>query len=238
MRQRLVVLFTSALAAASVSATVLVAAPAAAESQAAPVVGECHDRTFAQAAKASDSSAPVDCTTRHTLMTIAVGTIPETVWDKGREKRIAYASSICTDARDAYFPVGRRALATTLYASAFYFFPDAGQVAAGERFVRCDVAKRAGSKLFPLPADPRFTKVTKQQERCMTARFDFTPCTSAHRYRPTSTVALPRRRPAPGAEGRVVARRCLRSTGRPVPAVSWPGGSWRHDNLGVCYRRD
>lgn len=71
----------------------------------------------------------------------------------------------------------------------------------------------------------------------MNKRYYFTTCTGAHTYYPVAAVTLPRR-PAQGQEARVVGRRCLASTGKQVPAVSWPSGSWGKGALGVCYRRD
>jgi hypothetical protein len=209
----------------------------AAESSAVPVVGECHEITYAQAAEVSDSSAPVDCSAKHTLMTIQVGTIPESVWSKGSKQRFEYAEGICRDAHEAYFGLSPKILALSMFNYYFYFLPNATEAAAGERFVRCDVARVAGSKLYPLAADPRFTELTKQVARCMTARYRFTACTGAHRFYPYAAVTLPRR-PAAGREARVVGRRCQAATGRRAPAVSWPGGNWTDDNIGVCYRLD
>jgi hypothetical protein len=232
LRLRVLFVVLGSLAPLATSPSVL-----AAESLAPPVVGECHDITYAQAAESSDSSASVDCATRHTTMTIHVGSIPESVWSKGSKQRFEYADKICRDAHEAYFGLSPKILAPSMFGYHLYFLPHATEAAAGERFVRCDVARMAGPKLYPLAADPRFTKLTKQAAKCMTARYQFTACTSPHRFYPYAAVTLPRR-PPEGREAVVVGRRCQAATGRRAPAVSWPGGNWTDDNLGVCYRFD
>lgn len=222
-----------------VASTAVVSSPAAQGAAAsAPVVGECHDLTFAELAPMSDSSAPVDCATTHTALTIQVTTIPDSVWDQGKTKRISYAVRVCQKARYAYFGLSPKVLERTLFASSIFFFPDRAQVAAGERFVRCDVVKHSSSKVYPLAADPRFSKITKDVAACMSARFKITACTAPHRFYPTAAVGLPVPRPRSGQETIAVARRCVAVTGRRPAAVSWPGGRWTAKSLGVCYRRD
>lgn len=205
--------------------------------RAAPLVGECHNLTFKQLAKPSDTAAPVDCAATHTTLTIHVGTIPKKVWRKGVRARFVYGARVCVKAHEAYFAVSPKLLVQTVYSSPFYFVPSKAEARAGERYVRCDAAARAGSKVYPIPADPRFTEVTSDNAKCMTRRFNFTPCAAPHTYYPVAAVTLPRR-PAAGREAAVVGRRCQASLGKRVPAVSWPAGNWREANLGVCYRRD
>lgn len=205
--------------------------------QAVPVVGECHDLTYNELAKPSDTAAPVDCAASHTTMTVHVGTIPQKVWRKGVKARFAYGARLCDDPVEAYFGVSPKLLEQTVYSSYFYFVPSKAEAKAGARFVRCDLAARAGTKVFPIPADPRFTELTPEVAKCMNKRYYFTTCTGAHTYYPVAAVTLPRR-PAEGREARVVGRRCVASTGQQVPAVSWPSGDWTGSALGVCYRRD
>lgn len=205
--------------------------------RAAPLVGECHDLTYDQLAKPSDTRAPVDCAATHTTLTVHVGTIPEKVWRKGKVAHYAYGVRVCRDAWEAYFGVSRKLLVQTLFSSYFYFVPSKAEAKAGARYIRCDVAARAGTKVFPIAADPRFTELTPEVAKCMNKRYYFTTCTGAHTYYPVAAVTLPRR-PAEGQEARVVGRRCLASTGKQVAAVSWPAGDWSGSALGVCYRRD
>lgn len=205
--------------------------------RAAPLVGECHDLTYDQVAKQSDSRAPVDCAAAHTTLTVQVATIPDKVWSKGAKARIAYGVRVCDEAHRAYFGVSPKLLEQTLFSSFFYFLPSPAEVKAGERFVRCDVAARAGTHIYALPADPRFTDLTPAVAKCMDKRYYFTRCSGPHTYYPIAAVTLPRR-PAKGLEARAVGRRCQASIGQQVPGVSWPSGDWGRGSFGVCYRRD
>lgn len=205
--------------------------------RAAPLVGECHNLTYEQLAEPADTRPAVDCATTHTTLTVHVGTIPDKVWRKGKKARLAYGARICDDPHEAYFGVNPKLLVQSLYSSYFYFVPSKAEAKAGARYVRCDVAARAGSKVFPIAADPRFTELTPAVAKCMNKRYLFTRCTTAHTYYPFAAVSLPRR-PAEGREAAVVGRRCAASTGQRVPAVSWPSGPWKGQALGVCYFRD
>ena len=115
--------------------------------------------------------------------------------------------------------------------------PSTAEAKAGARYIRCDVAASAGTKVFPIPADPRFTELTPAVAKCMNKRFNFTTCTGAHTYYPFAAVTLPRR-PAAGPAARGVGRRWPAAPRRRVGAVGWPAGPWGKGSLGVCYRRD
>lgn len=77
--------------------------------------GECHDLGYSQVLGKSDFSAPVDCPTKHTTMTIRVTTVPDSFWDRRAKERRPYADCACFEARDAYFEVDRDEVESTLF---------------------------------------------------------------------------------------------------------------------------
>jgi hypothetical protein len=151
-----------------------------------PKVGQCHQLGYRQALDVSDDKAPVPCSRRHDLQTIAVMTSPTSLAGLSAEQLNA-ATDVCIP---AFLEAEGRPLtrgATTAY-DLWTYVPTAAQRAAGARWIRCDVALWRGAGLAPLPRHrlPRHIVPAHIDDRvraCLTKQRWTTTCDQTHSYR-------------------------------------------------------
>lgn len=212
----------------------VVAAPADA---AAPVVGSCHRLDYAQAWNdSSDDAAAVPCTTAHTTQTVAVVTSPTPFAGLTTDQLAEQANTLC----DA--PVRKALGATVLRVQTAYtawdFVPNSTQIAAGESWVRCDVALINGSSLQQLPHHVLRIPLAKRPitdsiRRCYEGKLE-TTCNHRHTQRAIGAFIATRSFPSVAAFKRAAQRRCPGSTDYGVPtAAAWSAGN----HLVVCYKK-
>ena len=160
----------------------------------APAVGECRNIDLAAASRASDTTAPVDCSTTHTTRVIAIGHLPDGVeWsqDAAAEKAAIRACQ----------PAWNQALGRTLPVrdmsayTWFWFRPTKDQRSHGARWIRCDLALWGGAKIVALPNDrtPALDQppLSNKAARCLTPRtFYATTCSRKHAFRATGTFTM------------------------------------------------
>ncbi|WP_205471993.1 hypothetical protein [Nocardioides sp. SYSU D00038] len=154
----------------------------------APAEGSCYRLTVKAGWESSYAHNAVQCSGRHTSRVYAVGLVPDGV-------------SLVDDSPALFAAVGRtcdpdhwrlagkdpRKYYLSLYSS-WWFVPDAGQRAAGARWISCHVALDAGSRLLPLPKGPlpklkKGKRVPDKVARCTTGSGKFTACNKPHAYR-------------------------------------------------------
>ena len=127
--------------------------------------GECHDLGYSQVLGKSDSSAPVDCSTKHTTMTIRVTTVPESVWDRRAEERRLYVDRACFEARDDYFEVDRDDVERTLFRQPVIFWPTAAEITAGNASSGVTLPRSQAARCMrSLPIRARLTLPAAGQE--------------------------------------------------------------------------
>ncbi|WP_194289063.1 MULTISPECIES: septum formation family protein [unclassified Nocardioides] len=156
-----------------------------------PVVGECRTLTVAEAAAASSTSAPVDCSQRHNARTIKVGTLPDALdWDDDLVKLGAAVARRCDPAHDRALGRTHRVRAGAAYRWV-WFIPTKTQREAGARWYRCDLVLSGGTTYLPLPttASPALPKgrLPDSIASCTTARGVLTTCARTHAWRVTGT---------------------------------------------------
>lgn len=114
-----------------------------------PVVGSCHQLTAIQADQVSDPTAPVPCTGPHTSQTITVVNSPVPLVGLSEDTLFQEQAAVCVPAlRRALRPILRGA--QTAYGT-LMFTPTPEQLAAGENWIRCDVALHSDATLVRLP---------------------------------------------------------------------------------------
>jgi hypothetical protein len=184
---------TFALAAAGLFAA---AAPTAAATGGKPAVGECRSLTATQAAARTDTTSPISCTTAHDDRVIAVPDLPAGVtWADLSDRQIA-KQGIKACAPKLRKALGQNDLVRDRSAYGFVFFqPTADQIAAGARWLRCDIVLRHGSTLADLPADrtPALSglPLSNQIARCLKGTSHLTTtCSSKHSYRATGSFTV------------------------------------------------
>ncbi|MGN6161261.1 MAG: septum formation family protein [Marmoricola sp.] len=109
---------------------------------AAPAVGACRNLTFASAAAASDDTPTVPCTSRHTAITVAVGTLVAKSQVKHLDINAPAVQQLlavsCPHAVETY--TGARAGIFDLsQIQAIPFVPTPTQIARGANWYRCDL---------------------------------------------------------------------------------------------------
>jgi len=162
-----------------------------------PVVGECRNLSVAEAAAASSTSAPVDCSQRHNARTIKVGTLPAALdWDDELAKVEAAVARRCGPAHDRALGRTHRVRAGAAYRWV-WFEPTKTQRDAGARWYRCDLVLPGGTKYVALPttASPALPKgrLPDSVASCTTAPGYLTTCARPHAWRVTGTFVHPAR---------------------------------------------
>jgi hypothetical protein len=167
----------------------------------APAVGDCYDITYKQAYGHAIAERTVDCSRRHTLAVVGVGTVPDSVdlasidWDKPMPEALGRAmDKVCTPGTNRTLGTSKTARALSLYSQGYWWFtPTDAQVAAGARWFSCEVGIDDGRKLLPLP-DGQPTRLTKPVDsdvaRCADTRGDFVVCSKRHAWRATTAFLV------------------------------------------------
>ena len=199
-----------------VAATALLAAPPASAS--APAVGECWDYRAKALARLAVPGAPVPCEGPHRAETFAIGALPADfprLEDATTRQVVAVRTAACTErGMRAYLglPDG---LPTRFRAVAV--FPSNAQLAAGERWLRCDAVYDTGLDLGVMPkAAPAWVAENAANP---TAFSLCTPSTGAFRM-PSATRTLAQECTDPARQWILVARPTM---GR--PAQDYPGAN-------------
>ena len=170
-------------------------------------MGECRNLTLDQLIKQSDTSAPIDCSTRHTTKVVAVPQIPEgETWASMKANKWAKISRLyekqCRPAWEALLGVNDRTQAMTAYGLGF-FLPTVAERDAGARWMRCDVyVARATSGLTRLKYDAAPLVPTPLNDNhvrlCMKAKtFYHTSCDASHAWRSKGSFNLRRQKTYP-----------------------------------------
>lgn len=154
----------------------------------APAVGDCYDLTFEQGYEHTISESTVPCTRKHTMRVVQVAQLPASVDMTDADAVSAAGPRACETSTRAYFGKDPRRSYLTLL-SAWFFAPSEAQIDAGARWVSCEIAITASSKLLPLPkgAVPKATakKPANSIARCVSRKNTYVPCASAHVLRAT-----------------------------------------------------
>ena len=133
-----------------IAATALVGLPAPAA--AAPTLGQCWDYPAKALAKLAVPGDPVPCDGPHRAETFAVGTLPAgfpRLEDATMRQVVAVRSAACTEPGLRAYLGLPEGLPTRFRAVAV--FPSNDQLAAGERWLRCDAVYDAGRDLGAMP---------------------------------------------------------------------------------------
>jgi hypothetical protein len=212
-----------------------------------PVVGECRNLTVTQAAARTDTSTPIGCRKAHDDRVIAVPNLPDgVVWTDLSDTQIGKQGI------KACMPALRKALGQTdkvrdRSAYDFIFFqPTADQIAAGARWLRCDIVLVHGSTLADLPTDkePALSglPLSDKVARCLKGTNHLrTTCVSKHNYRATGSFIVASRR-FPGRKALIRAGRakCPSRVNSREYLFSWqPKLTWNlvHDQTVVCFTK-
>lgn len=230
-------------AGAAVEAAVGAAAPGAGR----PAVGDCHALTSRENQASVDPDRAVPCTQRHTTVTFKVPTVRRAV-ARDLEANFDVAYRVCRPALARALRATERTLAVSAYTMTI-FAPTRRQVAAGARWLRCDVFLPVGPRgLAPLPTDRapvvgRRLPLPNKISRCGNAGrsgFSRTVCTARHEFRARGSVVVRSRRfPGEDALVAIARRRCPSIAGRRY-YPTWPLEQfWASEPQPriVCYRR-
>ncbi|HEY0889759.1 MAG TPA: septum formation family protein [Nocardioides sp.] len=186
-----------------------------------PKMGTCHQLTVAQAEAAHETKPAIACTKRHNTWTFAVvqGPADLAAWNGDAYGRLGV---LCQKPFER--TLGGTALkrAQTAYAL-LWFTPTAEQLAAGQRWIRCDLALFTTKSL---PSLPKLTRpvlsdgIAESERLCLTARGFATTCTTKHAYRSFSAFKVARVSYPTEQEFLALARaRCRKGW----DYVTWPG---------------
>jgi hypothetical protein len=234
---------TLALAAAGLLATTTSADAAGGK----PVVGECRNITAKEAEARTDTSSPIGCKKAHDDRVIAVPDLPAGVSWTGLSDRQIVKQGIKACAPALRTTLGQNDKVRDRSAYDFVFFqPTAHQIAAGARWLRCDIVLRRGNTLADLPTDatPALSglPLSNQVARCLKGTHHITTtCASRHGYRATGSFTVSSRS-FPGRTALVSAGRAKcpsRVTSRHFLFTWRPKLIWNlvHDQTVVCFTK-
>jgi len=129
------------------SLTATAGPPATAIEAAQPTQDACYDYRSAGASDQAATAVPVPCEGPHTAQTFYVRTLPDGFGVPGKasaKKRLQVAKACTTDAMNSYLGLTNAAIPSRF--QIVTVFPTAAQWNAGERWMRCDVVLRGGTK--------------------------------------------------------------------------------------------
>lgn len=206
-----------------------------------PTVGQCRNYTWAAAAKASNTSPVIACSTAHTALTFKVGQLPSWLtWDATVDQIGNAVSKICKPAWEA--AVGGTTLKRRMAVLPFYWFqPTMAQRDHGARWFRCDLATYGHSDLLPLPnKSPQLRDgLPYRLTRCLWGTENFyTACAQSHHHRATGGFTMTGTTyPGDAAVRRAALRRCPSLvSSRSYLYVGPDRESWRAgDRIVICY---
>jgi hypothetical protein len=165
-----------------------------------PAVGQCRQLTTSQITDhTSNTTSPISCSKTHNSRVIAVPTLPKGVrWRDlaTKSKLYARAVSLCYPAFKAAVGQTNPVRDRTAYTWNF-FEPTKRQRENGQRWIRCDLAMRHGSRYGALPTDRvpalRDSSPAPRVARCLrqvSGSFQTTPCSATHSYRAVGTFSV------------------------------------------------
>jgi hypothetical protein len=212
-----------------------------------PSVGECRNITANQAGAHTNTTSPIACTKAHDDRVIAVPDLPNGVSWPGLSDQQILKQGI-----KACGPALRRTLGQTdkvrdRSAYDFVFFePTAKQIAAGARWLRCDIVLLHGTTLADLPTDktPALSglPLSNHVARCLKGTNHITtPCSSRHSFRATGSFTVSSTR-YPGRKALIRAGRaqCPSRVTSSTYLFNWRSKlTWNliHDRTVVCYTK-
>lgn len=209
-----------------------------------PTVGECHDYTYDDMLKASETSDPVDCATvAHTAKISKVTMLPDGVSYSDAVKLGNLYYNRCLPAWEDLLGRSDVKRALTAY-SASVFIPTKAERNQGARWLRCDVILYRGVGLSDLPYDAAplvSNPITDDIARCLKAKtFYTTTCDAGHAFRATGSFRAPKG-PYPSEKkfARIAQNRCPSLVTSSRWRYSWPSkASWKDGyRVMVCYSK-
>jgi hypothetical protein len=212
-----------------------------------PAVGECRTITAAEADGRTNTTVPQSCTKSHDDRVIAVPDLPTGVsWTGLSDRQIAKQGiKGCTPALRRTLGQNDKVRDRSAYDLVF-FQPTADQIAAGARWLRCDLVLRHGKTLADLPTDktPALSGLPLKDKvaRCLKGPAHLTTtCSSRHSYRATGSFTVARAS-FPGRTALIHAGRakCPSRVNSRSYLFTWkPKLIWNlvHDQTVVCFTK-
>jgi hypothetical protein len=209
----------------------------------APTVGQCSDYDFAAMMKETAPGGLVECSSRHTAITVAVVPLPEGLAMTGdTQKTFDYLSDQCSPAWEAAIGVSHKLQHITAVTRTLYLAPK-HLVEQGAHWGRCDVVSIVGKTLVPIAATTPLVTTSKPKGdmlRCLSKDYYATTCSRAHAWEPNVILTLRGSAfPSKAAQIRFGQRRCGAVTSQrhryifyAIPRSAWQRGE-RHI---VCWQ--
>ena len=162
------------------------AAPAAADPLAgSPAVGECRAYSLKDREGLHEDSPAVDCAGPHTALVVKVKIAPDKYKLSGKPSAglQRFVSKTCDGAWDAATGTTHKQDHLVVYTRS-WFSPTKAQLAAGARWIRCDVNAYDDNQLGNLPAATPFVDggIDSGDRRCLTGKLNVVPCTASHQW--------------------------------------------------------
>ncbi|MBL0749197.1 septum formation family protein [Nocardioides baculatus] len=187
------------------------AAPADDPLAGAAAVGECRAYTIKDFESAHESSAAVDCAGPHTALVVAVKIVPKRVKLSGAPSAglQRFVTKACNDAWGNAIGAGHKQGHLVVYTRS-WFTPTKSQLAAGARWVRCDVNAYDDKQLGNLPPVTPFVDggIDAGDRRCLTGKLNVVPCTASHQWISRGIVKMPDGRYSVARQDAFAKRRC------------------------------
>ena len=210
-----------------------------------PTEGECRNYGYQALGEPSESSAPVGCGQKHTAKVFKVFMLP-TEYDWATVTDAQLQAVVAGKCRPAYQKwMGRKDTVIALTAYSYgWFTPSADEIAAGARWLRCDIVAYKSGALAPLTRNkiPMIPKpLTDSVRKCLNgANYFTTICTARHQYRATGSFALAKGRyPSATKFQRIAADRCPRLVTTRAYLYQYPSkAQWKSGyRVMVCYSK-
>lgn len=164
-----------------------------------PKLGACRLLTPADIDETSNAAPTVDCSTKHTAETFAVGTFPAGVGEEIDDPALgAHVFEVC-ERKFRTFLGGNESLVMRAMVTWAWFRPTAEQWDAGARWWRCDVVGGGGesTELVSLPETAAGLLLGRPDDRWMVcvngpsvADSVKIPCSREHTWRAVTTIVL------------------------------------------------
>jgi hypothetical protein len=164
-----------------------------------PKVGDCHKLTLKDIAATSDTKKPVDCSDKHTTLTVDVVTAPATAI-RGSNDAQAYAvGKACGAALNKVLGADAETRAKTLYSLA-WFMPTKAQKAKGAKWMRCDVTMTDERHAYALKTKTPFLDDDPDKSERVCGRinpdnedvWELVPCSVKHQFVPRKYIPAPK----------------------------------------------
>lgn len=161
-----------------------------------PLVGECHQVSYAALSEQSEPSPAVDCATQHTALVIASVQLPaDTDWSEGSADLAAAQTAYCLPAFKRAVGRSWRVIARSAFLWS-YWIPTEEQRAHGASWLRCDVNRRTYRQLLPVGSTPllRSDALARNVQRCLQVRpagHEESSCSGRHNHRVSKVLTVP-----------------------------------------------